>query len=108
MDVMLPHETMKFGRGEPKSRIVVRMSQHHDKAIRGMVTGSEPSVHGLRANTSTLVWRKYCHRCQSQGGSRGSVCRDRHRAEGNVTAVEPSAAEHPPQRAVCVSAAPGG
>src|SRR5215831_10128060 len=64
MDVMLPHETMKVGRGEPKSRVIVWMSQHHDNAIGGVVTGSEPSFHKLGANTSTLIGWKDCHRCQ--------------------------------------------
>ena len=57
---MFPHDTMRFGRGETKSRIVVRMSKYHDNAIRCVVAGSEPSFHELGANTSTLIgWEYY-------------------------------------------------
>jgi len=64
---------MRFGRGETEPRVVVRMSQYHDYTIGDMVAGSEPSFHELRANTSTLIGWEDCHRCQSQGGSNGSV-----------------------------------
>src|SRR5262245_52468042 len=62
--IMLPHNAQGLGWGKPKARVIVRMSQHHDNAIRGMVTGSEPSFHELRANTSTLIGWEYCQRCQ--------------------------------------------
>jgi hypothetical protein len=40
------------------------MSKYYDNAIRGVVTGSEPSFHELRANTSTLIGWKDCHWCE--------------------------------------------
>jgi hypothetical protein len=33
--VMLPHNAMWLGKGKPKLRIVLRMSQHHHHAIGG-------------------------------------------------------------------------
>jgi hypothetical protein len=106
--VMLPHNAQGLGWGKPETRIVVRMSKHNHNAIRGVVAGSEPSFHELGANTSTLIGWGYCYRCQPSCRNGGSPRRARHWAEGNVAAVEPRAAEHPPQRAVCVSASPGG
>src|SRR5262249_18502737 len=91
----------EFGWYKAESRVVVRIPQHHDKAIRGVVTGSEPSFHELGANTSTLIGWEDCHRCQPSCLHGGSPRRNRHRAEGDVAAVEPRATAHPPQRAVC-------
>jgi hypothetical protein len=40
------------------------MSEYHDHAIGGVVTGSEPGFHELGANPSTLIGWEYRHRCQ--------------------------------------------
>jgi len=60
--IMLPHNAQGLGWDKAESRVIVRMSQYHDDAIGGVVTGSEPHFHELGADTSTLICRKYCHR----------------------------------------------
>src|SRR5215510_11310965 len=52
--VMLPRNAQGLGWDKPASRVKVRTSDYHDDAKGGMVTGSESSVHELRANSSTL------------------------------------------------------
>src|SRR5712691_625608 len=83
---MLPHNTQGLGWYKAESRVIVRMSEDYDNAIRGVAAGSEPSFYELRTNTSTLIgWEDY-QWCQSQGGSRGGLRGHCHRAEGNVAA----------------------
>jgi len=52
---MFPHNAHGLCWGEPESRVIVRMSEDYDNAIRGVVAGSEPSFYELRTNTSTLI-----------------------------------------------------
>jgi len=52
---MLPHNTQGLGWYKAESRVIVRMSEDYDNAIRGVVAGSEPSFYELRTNTSTLI-----------------------------------------------------
>jgi hypothetical protein len=61
-DVMLPHHAQGLSWSKPESRVVVRMSKHNHYAIRGVVAGSEPSFHELRANPSTLIGWEDGHR----------------------------------------------
>jgi len=90
---MLPHKALELSWYKAEARVVVRMSQHNDNAIRGVVTGSEPSVHELGAKTSTLRGWEDCHRSQPSCLHGGSPRRTRHWAEGTAVVVESSATE---------------
>jgi hypothetical protein len=82
---MLPHEAIGFGRHKAKARVIVRMTEDHDKAVRGVATGYEPGGHELRANADTLIRRQDAHWRQTQGIEAGAIRPDRHRAKGDMT-----------------------
>jgi hypothetical protein len=70
---MLPHNAQGFGWGKLETRVKVWMSEYHDNAIKGVVTGSASSFHELRANISTLIGGEDGQRCQSSCRIGGSV-----------------------------------